>query len=160
MDFNAAVMLVEQGGNDIRQAVHALQMWRAQSKTMKYEDLKNSMSRIGKDQVLRQSAFDRYDPFLLSHCCLLSCDNNEKDRPTNFFFFFFSFFYPKPYTYICPSYSAAVDSLIVTHIANIQLYVTVVASCSVVPKSTLWMNATSHFSLIIVSYLCYYSRTM
>ena len=55
---NAAEMMVEQCGNDIRQAIHAMQMWRAQSSTMKYTELKAGISRIEKDKILRQSPFD------------------------------------------------------------------------------------------------------
>ena len=55
---NAAEMLVEQSGNDIRQALNAMQMWRAVSGDMSYMSVKDGMSRIEKDKVLRQSSFD------------------------------------------------------------------------------------------------------
>jgi hypothetical protein len=77
---NAAELLVEQMGNDIRQVINASQMWRAQSGTMKYRDLAGSvggvmpyvdseegdpgnetagrMRGIQKDKILRQSPFD------------------------------------------------------------------------------------------------------
>jgi replication factor C subunit 1 len=58
VEQNAAELLVEQVGNDIRQVLHAMQMWRAQSTSMRYGDLKDGMSRIEKDKVLRQSPFD------------------------------------------------------------------------------------------------------
>lgn len=59
MDSNAAEMLVEQSGNDIRQAIHAMQMWRAQSTTMRYSDLvSGGIDRIEKDKSLRMSPFD------------------------------------------------------------------------------------------------------
>ena len=58
MEINAAEMLIEQSGNDIRQALHAMQMWRAQATNMKYADLKARMGSIEKDKVLRQSFFD------------------------------------------------------------------------------------------------------
>lgn len=59
MDSNAAEMLVEQSGNDIRQAIHAMQMWRAQSTTMRYGDLiGGGLDRIEKDRTLRLSPFD------------------------------------------------------------------------------------------------------
>ena len=59
MEANAAEMLVEQSGNDIRQAIHAMQMWRAQSTTMRYTDLVGGgLDRIEKDKVLRLSPFD------------------------------------------------------------------------------------------------------
>ena len=52
VEYNAAEMLVEQVGNDIRQVLHALQMWRAQSTTMKFGDLRDGgMQRIEKDKV-------------------------------------------------------------------------------------------------------------
>lgn len=58
VETNAAEMLAEQSGNDIRQALHLMQMWRAQATTMKYADLKNRFSTLEKDKVLRQSFFD------------------------------------------------------------------------------------------------------
>ena len=58
-------------GNDIRQVLHAIQMWRAQSNTMKYGDLKDGgMQRIEKDKVryndtvqLLCTTFFRYQTF-------------------------------------------------------------------------------------------------
>lgn len=58
VDMNAAECLVEQVGNDIRQVLHAMQMWSAQSTSMRYSELKDGMKRIEKDKVLRQSPFD------------------------------------------------------------------------------------------------------
>jgi len=58
MEQNAAEILAEQVGNDIRQVINASQMWRAMSTTMKYMDMKENMGRIEKDKVLRQSPFD------------------------------------------------------------------------------------------------------
>ena len=58
IELNAAEMLVEQVGNDIRQVLHSMQMWRAQSHSMKYLDMKDKMKTIEKDKVLRQSPFD------------------------------------------------------------------------------------------------------
>jgi len=72
LDPNAAEVLVEQSGNDIRQALNALQMWRASSTTMSYSDIKGGgggggsssgggkegIQRIEKDKVLRQTPFD------------------------------------------------------------------------------------------------------
>jgi len=55
---NAAESLVEQVGNDIRQCLHTMQMWRAQSNTMRYAELKSGMQRIEKDRVLRSSPFE------------------------------------------------------------------------------------------------------
>ena len=46
---------MEQSGNDIRQAIHAMQMWRAQSTSMTFDDLRSDIKRIGKDTVLRMS---------------------------------------------------------------------------------------------------------
>jgi replication factor C subunit 1 len=58
VEQNAAEILVEQCGNDIRQALHCLQMWNAQSSVMRYSDIKDGIKRIEKDKVLRQSPFD------------------------------------------------------------------------------------------------------
>jgi hypothetical protein len=75
LDQNAAELLAEQAGNDIRQSLNALQMWYNQiflsnsifiimvsrnssCKVCKYSDMKDGLSRIGKDKVLRQSPFD------------------------------------------------------------------------------------------------------
>ncbi len=58
VDANAAEMLVEQSGNDIRQALNALQMWAMSGRSMTYQDVKEGMHRIEKDKVLRQSPFD------------------------------------------------------------------------------------------------------
>ena len=38
-------------GSDIRQVLHAMQMWRAKSQVMAYGELKNGMRRIEKDKV-------------------------------------------------------------------------------------------------------------
>lgn len=58
MEQNAAEVLAEQVGNDIRQVINASQMWRAMSTTMRYMELKDNISRIEKDKVLRHSPFD------------------------------------------------------------------------------------------------------
>ncbi len=58
MDQNAAESLVEQSGNDIRQVINCLQMWRSQSQVLRYDDMKSRMSSIEKDKILRQSPFD------------------------------------------------------------------------------------------------------
>ena len=58
MEQNSAEMLVEQVGNDIRQALNSMQMWRASNKSMNYMDLKSSMGRIEKDKILRLTPFD------------------------------------------------------------------------------------------------------
>ena len=58
MEQNAAEILAEQVGNDIRQVINASQMWRASSNSMKYTDLKSNMNKIEKDKVLRQTPFD------------------------------------------------------------------------------------------------------
>jgi len=72
MDQGSAEMLVEQVGNDIRQALHAMQMWRAQSESMNYKELKEGMQRIEKDKVLRQSPFD---------ACLQILGGNKPNAP-------------------------------------------------------------------------------
>ena len=58
VEYNAAEKLVEEGGNDIRQAIHSLQMWHASSRSIKLQDLKEGLKRIEKDKVLRSSPFD------------------------------------------------------------------------------------------------------
>ena len=58
IDNNAAEVLVEQSGNDIRQVINCLQMWRSQSQVLRYDDLKNRMASVEKDKILRQSPFD------------------------------------------------------------------------------------------------------
>ena len=58
VDPNAAEMLVEQAGNDIRQALNALQMWSYQSSTMHYAEARAGLGRIEKDKVLRLTPFD------------------------------------------------------------------------------------------------------
>jgi replication factor C subunit 1 len=58
VEQQAAVALVEQVGNDIRQVLHSMQMWKAKSNTMKYSDLARKMDTISKDKVLRQSPFE------------------------------------------------------------------------------------------------------
>ena len=62
MDMNAAELLVEQSGNDIRQVIHSMQMWKGggQGKDhgMSYGEVKANISRIEKDKVLRQTPFD------------------------------------------------------------------------------------------------------
>jgi hypothetical protein len=55
VDINAA----EQTGNDIRQVIHSMQMWRSGSTKLSYNDLKGShMTMIEKDKILRQTPFD------------------------------------------------------------------------------------------------------
>ena len=58
MEQNAAEMLVEQVGNDIRQALNAMQMWGASSSSMNYTEVKAGMNRIEKDKILRLTPFD------------------------------------------------------------------------------------------------------
>ena len=58
VDSNAAEMLVEQAGNDIRQVLNCLQMWRAQSQVVRFNEMKDRMGSIEKDKILRQTPFD------------------------------------------------------------------------------------------------------
>lgn len=65
VDKNAAEILVEQAGNDIRAALNALQMWAQATQQSQeggsrlgYTELKAGLSRIEKDKVLRLSPFD------------------------------------------------------------------------------------------------------
>lgn len=45
-------------GNDIRQVINCMQMWRAQSSSARYEDVKARMRGVEKDRILRHSPFD------------------------------------------------------------------------------------------------------
>jgi replication factor C subunit 1 len=59
IEHSTAEMLVEQSGNDIRQALNALQMWSCSaSSSISYSEMKEGLGRIEKDKVLRQSPFD------------------------------------------------------------------------------------------------------
>lgn len=58
LEQNAAEMLVEQVGNDIRQSLNSMQMWRAKSSSLSYSDMKSGMARIEKDKILRLTPFD------------------------------------------------------------------------------------------------------
>lgn len=58
VEANAVELLVEQSGCDIRQALHALQMWAISGQSMTYQDLKDRVHRIEKDKIVRQSPFD------------------------------------------------------------------------------------------------------
>ncbi|CBN77287.1 conserved unknown protein [Ectocarpus siliculosus] len=58
VDDNAAEMLVEANGNDIRQVLHALQMWSRKSSKMTYMNLKGGISAIEKDKNQRIGPFD------------------------------------------------------------------------------------------------------
>jgi replication factor C subunit 1 len=55
VDQNAAEMLVEQSGNDIRQAINAMQMWKYCSDDMSFMDMKSNLGRIEKDKQLRNT---------------------------------------------------------------------------------------------------------
>jgi replication factor C subunit 1 len=81
VDNNAAEMLVEQSGNDIRQVLHAMQMWGAHASIMRYMDLKDGLKRIEKDKVLRQSPFDACQMILSGS----RSDLNLNDRYNSFF---------------------------------------------------------------------------
>lgn len=98
LEQNAAEMLVEQSGNDIRQALNALQMWSygkaapnkaggavttgtSQVSYMSYSDVKAGIHRIEKDKVLRQSPFDACGMLLSGYHKVPSFD----DRYNSFF---------------------------------------------------------------------------
>lgn len=55
LDPNAAEVLVEQSGNDIRQAINTLQLYK---QNFTYSAMKTLMSSCDKDKVLRQTPFD------------------------------------------------------------------------------------------------------
>jgi replication factor C subunit 1 len=83
IESNAAEMLVEQVGNDIRQVLHTMQMWRAQSTAIKYTDIRDRMKTIEKDKVLRQSPFD-------ACMSILGGDKMSLDERYNSFFIDYS----------------------------------------------------------------------
>lgn len=62
IEQNAAEVIVESCGNDIRQVMNCIQMWASKNKdqkqTMRYKDVKERMSSIDKDEILRVSMFD------------------------------------------------------------------------------------------------------
>ncbi|CAN0024030.1 unnamed protein product [Ascophyllum nodosum] len=58
VDDNAAEMLAEANGNDIRQVLHALQMWSRKSSKMTYMNLKGGLSSIEKDKMQRCGPFE------------------------------------------------------------------------------------------------------
>ncbi|KAG5179647.1 P-loop containing nucleoside triphosphate hydrolase protein [Tribonema minus] len=58
IDLNAAEMLSESVGNDIRQCLHAMQMWSRGSRTMAYMEVKDGLGAVSKDKSQRVSAFD------------------------------------------------------------------------------------------------------
>jgi len=57
---NAAEIIVEMCGNDVRQVLHVLQMWVSQSShdKMTYKEVKKRQSTVNKDEILRWSIFD------------------------------------------------------------------------------------------------------
>ena len=57
---NAAELLSESCGNDIRQVLNCLQMWQRNrsAATLKYMDMKQRLRQVEKDAVLRLTAFD------------------------------------------------------------------------------------------------------
>jgi len=65
VEANAAEALAESCGNDIRQCLNAMQMWRTKSArgqggevTMGYTEFKERKGEVGKDEMLRVSIFD------------------------------------------------------------------------------------------------------
>jgi len=58
MDENAADLLVESVGNDIRQVLNCLQMWRRNSSSVSYMEMKQRIWQVEKDSILRMTAFD------------------------------------------------------------------------------------------------------
>jgi hypothetical protein len=50
---------LRQVGSDIRQVLHAMQMWRAKSKSMRYGEMKDGMQRIEKDKVTSSQLHSR-----------------------------------------------------------------------------------------------------
>ena len=58
LEANAAELLAESCGNDIRQVLNCLQMWRQNSTSVNYMDMKQGMQTIEKDSILRMTAND------------------------------------------------------------------------------------------------------
>ena len=58
VEANALEILVESNGNDIRQVLNAMQMWRQKSKNMSFDDVRRRRSNVGKDEILRVNSFD------------------------------------------------------------------------------------------------------
>ena len=52
MSCAPALPAFEQVGNDLRQMLHSLQMWKARSSTMRYADIKDNKA-ISKDMLMR-----------------------------------------------------------------------------------------------------------
>ena len=55
---NALSMIIEQTGNDVRQVLNMMQMWRQKSNHMSFEEVKRRNKEMNKDSVLRINAFD------------------------------------------------------------------------------------------------------
>eukprot|EP00953_Heterococcus_sp_UTEX-ZZ885_P001353 1243-Heterococcus_DN1.PRE.1 len=58
VDGNAAETLCESVGNDIRQVLHAMEMWSRRSTTMKYKEVKGGLNNMEKDKGLGMNPFD------------------------------------------------------------------------------------------------------
>jgi len=59
LEYNAAELLAESCGNDIRQVINCLQMWRQKSTSVSFMDMKKGVEgEINKDEILRMTAND------------------------------------------------------------------------------------------------------
>lgn len=58
VDDESLEIIAKNNGNDIRQAINAMQMWRRTSKKMTADDIKARQYTMSKDSVLRLSSFD------------------------------------------------------------------------------------------------------
>jgi len=69
LELNAAELLVDSCGNDIRQCLNALQMWTQAnaSGAATYGDMKGRISAISKDEMQRASTFDAAKMILSDH---------------------------------------------------------------------------------------------
>ena len=69
LEQNAAELLVDSCGNDIRQCLNALQMWTQSNASGKatYGDMKGRISAISKDEMQRASTFDAAKMILSDH---------------------------------------------------------------------------------------------
>lgn len=78
VDMNALEMLCESVGGDIRQVLNVMQMWRTESNSMRFMEVKDSLVRIEKDKILRQSPFDA--------CQLILSGKSDLNERYNCFF--------------------------------------------------------------------------
>lgn len=57
IELNAAIEIAQKMGNDVRQVLNFVQMWRRSNSSLTYQDVKNVFSQMEKDTVLRLNPF-------------------------------------------------------------------------------------------------------